>query len=224
MTYIVQRKDRFYVVAYDGIDPLTGRERRRWHPVGNNRGEAEAVAARLDSERDTAPPPTGGPITVGTFLTATWLPQKRRHVLATTAYRYAWFVERYINPAVGDIPLRRLRSDHLDELYESLDVTGGRTGAGRVCHASGSTIYATRTHRCSLPLTSHQGRERAPRPRVPGVHDAHLPAPPARHERGRRRAVRRPRRLLNPVDVYRLRTRQRAGQHVARTRPGRRRR
>lgn len=34
MTYIVQRKDRFYVVAYDGLDPLTGRERRRWHPVG----------------------------------------------------------------------------------------------------------------------------------------------------------------------------------------------
>jgi integrase len=130
MTYIVQRKDRFYVVAYDGIDPLTGRERRRWHPVGNDRVEAEAVAARLDSERDTPPPPTGGPITVGVFLVATWLPQKRRHVRATTAYRYAWFVERYINPAIGDIPLRRLRSDHLDELYESLAVTGGRTGTG----------------------------------------------------------------------------------------------
>ena len=28
MTYIVQRQDRFYVVAYDGIDPLTGREAR----------------------------------------------------------------------------------------------------------------------------------------------------------------------------------------------------
>ena len=33
MTYIVQRKDRFYVVAYDGLDPLTGGERRRWHPL-----------------------------------------------------------------------------------------------------------------------------------------------------------------------------------------------
>jgi hypothetical protein len=32
MTYIVQRNDRFYVVAYDGLDPLTGKERRRWHP------------------------------------------------------------------------------------------------------------------------------------------------------------------------------------------------
>jgi hypothetical protein len=71
MTYIVQRKDRFYVVAYDGLDPLTGRERRRWHPVGHDREEAEAVAARLDSHRETRPAPTGGPITVGCFLTDT---------------------------------------------------------------------------------------------------------------------------------------------------------
>lgn len=55
---------------------------------------------------------------------------KRRHVRATTTYRYARFVERYVNPAVGDIPLRRLRSHHLDGLYESLAATGGRTGDG----------------------------------------------------------------------------------------------
>ena len=38
----MQRQDRFYVVAYDGLDPLTGRERRRWHPVGHNRDEADS--------------------------------------------------------------------------------------------------------------------------------------------------------------------------------------
>ena len=31
MPYIVQRSNRFYVVAYLGQDPITGRERRRWH-------------------------------------------------------------------------------------------------------------------------------------------------------------------------------------------------
>lgn len=58
------------------------------------------------------------------------MPNKRRHVRATTAYRYAWFIDRYISPAIGDIPLRRLRSDHLDGLYEQLATTGGRTGTG----------------------------------------------------------------------------------------------
>ncbi len=43
MSYIVQRKDRFYVVAYNGLDPLTGKERRRWHPVGHDRADAEQL-------------------------------------------------------------------------------------------------------------------------------------------------------------------------------------
>ena len=58
------------------------------------------------------------------------MPHKRRHVRATTAYRYAWFIDRYINPAIGKIPLRRLRADHLDDLYERLATTGGRQGTG----------------------------------------------------------------------------------------------
>ncbi len=127
MSYIVQRQDRFYVVAYDGLDPLTGRERRRWHPVGHDRAEAE----QLDRERDATPAAPTGPVTFGEYLTNTWIPHKRRQVRATTAYRYAWFVDRYINPAVGDIPLRRLRADHLDTLYDTLATTGDGNGAGR---------------------------------------------------------------------------------------------
>lgn len=130
MTYIVQRQDRFYVVAYDGLDPLTGKERRRWHPVGHDRSEAEAVAAGIDRDRPGAAPARGGPIGFGEFLTGTWLPHKRRHVRATTAYRYAWFVERYINPAIGELPLRRLRADHLDAFYETLATSRGRHGTG----------------------------------------------------------------------------------------------
>jgi hypothetical protein len=77
MTYIVQRQDRFYVVDYDGLDPLTGKERRRWHPAGHDRADAEAVAARLDRDRCGTPPAIGGSITVATFLRDTWIPQKR---------------------------------------------------------------------------------------------------------------------------------------------------
>lgn len=128
MTYIVQRQDRFYVVTYDGLDPLTGRERRRWHPAGNDRGDADALAARLDRDAASAPPKLGGSITLAEFLRDTWLPQKRRQVRDTTAYRYSWFVDRYIGPASGDAPLRRLRVDHLDTLYVDLSTTGGRDG------------------------------------------------------------------------------------------------
>jgi integrase len=149
MSYIVQRQDRFYVVAYDGLDPLTGRERRRWHPVGHDRTEAEQLAERLDRERDVAPVPQAGPITLGEFLTNTWIPHKRRQLRATTAYRYAWFVERYIRPALGEVPLRRLRADHLDHLYDTLESTGGRSGQGlapKTVHEVHAVIRASLDH------------------------------------------------------------------------------
>ena len=130
MTYIVQRQSRYYVVAYDGLDPLTGKERRRWHPVGHNRDEAEAICRRLDRDRAAKPEAAGGHVTVTAFLTETWLPRKRREVRATTAYRYAWFIEHYISPAIGNVPLRRLRAHHLDDLYKQLGTTGGRRGDG----------------------------------------------------------------------------------------------
>jgi len=33
MACLVTRNNRFYVVVYDGIDRITGLERRRWHPA-----------------------------------------------------------------------------------------------------------------------------------------------------------------------------------------------
>ena len=36
MSSIVQRKDRYYLVAYDGLDPLSGKERRLWHPSASD--------------------------------------------------------------------------------------------------------------------------------------------------------------------------------------------
>ena len=49
---------------------------------------------------------------------------------ATTGYRYAWFIEHYIAPAIGHVPPTRLRADHLHDLYERLGTTGGRNGDG----------------------------------------------------------------------------------------------
>ncbi|MGH8776999.1 MAG: hypothetical protein ACRDWI_18245 [Jiangellaceae bacterium] len=130
MAYIIQRQDRFYVVAYDGLDPLAGKERRRWHPAGYDRHEAEQMAKRIEADDAGPAPARGGPTALGEFLTDTWLPIKRRHVRTSTANRYSWFVQNYINPAIGHVPLRRLRADHLDGLYDQLGSNGGRYGTG----------------------------------------------------------------------------------------------
>jgi integrase len=50
--YVACKGDRWYAVIYEGLDPVTGRERRRWHAAGNDRANAEKLAARLAGERN----------------------------------------------------------------------------------------------------------------------------------------------------------------------------
>lgn len=72
MSSIVKRNDRFNVVTYNGRDPITGTERRRWHPAGLTRAEAQTIRARVDESRP-ASRPAG---TLGAFMTTTWLASK----------------------------------------------------------------------------------------------------------------------------------------------------
>jgi len=39
-----------YAIFYAEVDPMTGRERRRWHPAGTDRNETCEMAARLAAQ------------------------------------------------------------------------------------------------------------------------------------------------------------------------------
>jgi hypothetical protein len=80
MAYIIERNERFYVVAYDGTDVRTGRERRHWHPAGRCRADAEAIAAHLTSARRGERERTTSALTVEGFLLDTWMPRGRREL------------------------------------------------------------------------------------------------------------------------------------------------
>lgn len=130
MAYIVQRKDRFYVVTYDGTHPATGRERRRWHPAGHSRTDAEAIAARVGSAATAEHAVVTEQLTLGRYLTERWMPRRRQRLQPTTAHRYEWMIDNYIEPALGSMPLRSLHAEHLDRFYTELLATGGRHGTG----------------------------------------------------------------------------------------------
>ena len=49
--YVRRRGDRYYAVIYEGRDPVTGRERRTWHPAGTDEAEAERLAKKLAAPR-----------------------------------------------------------------------------------------------------------------------------------------------------------------------------
>jgi hypothetical protein len=106
--YVVAKGDRFYAVIYEGIDPITGRERRRWHPAGTDRDEAERLAIVRAAEANQNA--KGAGLSVGRYLLHTWLPAKRINLRPSTWHGYARNVELHIVPRVGRIPLRRLRA------------------------------------------------------------------------------------------------------------------
>ncbi len=117
--YVTRKGDRWYAVIYEGMDSVTGRERRTWHAAGPDRADAERLAARLAGEcngrRDEV-----RSLTLGAYLTRRWLPGKKVVLAASTYAGYRRNVERHIVPALGRIALRRLRPHHLEAFYATL--------------------------------------------------------------------------------------------------------
>ncbi|NOY56292.1 MAG: hypothetical protein GXP34_09945 [Actinobacteria bacterium] len=73
---VAAKGDRWYAVIYEGLDPVTGKERRTWHPAGTNRQDAERLAARLAREVNGRND-EGRALTFGAYLTTRWLPGKK---------------------------------------------------------------------------------------------------------------------------------------------------
>jgi hypothetical protein len=74
--YVACKRGRWYAVIYEGLDPVTGRERRRWHPAGTDRAKAERLAARLAAE-EQGRADAARALTFGSYLTGQWLPAKK---------------------------------------------------------------------------------------------------------------------------------------------------
>jgi len=101
--YIAQRRGRFYAVIYAGLDPVTGRERRTWHPAGTNRAAAERLAERLAAEKRGRADAVRS-LTFGAYLTGQWLPGKKLQLAASTYRGYERNVQRHILPTLGQSP------------------------------------------------------------------------------------------------------------------------
>lgn len=117
--YVAQRRGRFYAVIYQGRDPITGRELRRWHPAGTDRAEAETLARTLAAEEHRRSDATRS-LTFGAYLTNHWLPAKKLQ-LATSTYRgYERNVQLHGLPTLGRVALRKLGYQQIEGLYDRL--------------------------------------------------------------------------------------------------------
>jgi integrase len=117
--YVTKKGNRWYAVIYEGLDPVTGCERRRWHAAGTSRADAERLAARLAKQRNGRNS-AGRSLPFGAYLPRQWLPGKRVNLATSTYDGYRRKIERHILPALGRVPIRRVRAEQLETLYESM--------------------------------------------------------------------------------------------------------
>jgi len=101
-----------------GRDPLTGRRRQRSKVVHGGRRHAERALAQMVAEvAAESTPGTEAPLSV---LLERWLAQAERDLSPSTVAEYRRLADVRVIPAIGDMPLHRLTSGHLDGLYVAL--------------------------------------------------------------------------------------------------------
>lgn len=145
---VARNGDRWYAVVYEGLDPVTGKERRSWHPAGPDREKAEVLAARLAADMNGRDDEVRT-LSFGAYLTGQWLPGKKINLAESTWDGYRRKIDRHIHPAIGHVRIRRLRSHHLEGLYDRmLHPTDDHRALCAEDGAGGSSHHQRRRPRC----------------------------------------------------------------------------
>lgn len=175
--YVAKKRNRYYAVIYEGLDPITGKELRTWHRAGTNKADAEKLARRLASEVEGRNDDTRS-LTLGAYLTTQWLPGKKITLAESTWHGYRRKIERHILPVLGPVPIRRLKVTQTRSAVrvEAPPDRPQRQGAGTKDRAGDSShhsrfarrrratrdVEAKRRHRRSRPEAAVDPQTRSP--------------------------------------------------------------
>jgi integrase len=119
---VFRRGDRYRVIVYAGIDPVTGRQRRVTGTADTPR-EAVKLRARLLTEVGQGKHKGGGKMTVAELLERYVRQLEAAEKSRTTIDRVCSAAET-INPRIGRLEVTRLDDDVLNDLYDDLKAHG----------------------------------------------------------------------------------------------------
>ena len=123
----VQKKgNRWYAVVYDGVNPATGKYRRRWVSAGTRRGDAEKLLAELVNRSHRGETVVSEKVTLGDYLCTRWLPVQRARLRTSTFESYRRSIELHVIPALGGRPLDKLTVEDIDVFYAGLLLNGDK--------------------------------------------------------------------------------------------------
>src|SRR5262249_6815617 len=127
--HIRRRGEHTWELKFDtGTDPLTGKRRTRYASFKGTKRQAEIELARLIAEHaaGTGVDPTKA--TVGEILSAWLVDWAKQNVSTLTFQGYDMIVRCYVVPRIGHVPVQKLKSQHLQSLYATLQREGGVDG------------------------------------------------------------------------------------------------
>jgi integrase len=116
-------KDTWTLTVEAGRDPATGRRKQKFRTVRGTEREADTALARFVAEVDMGVDVEPSRLTVATYL-GEWLDRQALKVEAgslkrRTFERYRELVRLHANPAIGVIPLGKLRAVHVERAYQA---------------------------------------------------------------------------------------------------------
>lgn len=131
---IRRKRQSWEVRVYAGRDPVTGRERYVSRSVPAKPGQTKPPRAVTDLESllkvQVRQGHHGGTDARVRDLLGAWLAQTERDLSPWTVNGYRGIIDRYLNPNLGDLAVRRLTPAKIERLYDDLRTSGGRNGTG----------------------------------------------------------------------------------------------
>lgn len=113
-------RNSWTVVVDMGRDPTTGKRKQLWRSVRGTRRDAEGLLVQLLHLRDGGIDIFPGKVTVADYLQR-WLEDYARPKTAPKTYEgYAQIIRCHLVPALGAIPLAKLRPQHVQAYYSRM--------------------------------------------------------------------------------------------------------
>ena len=122
--YLRERKNKngsrsWQIVIEDERDPVTGKRTRHYKTVNGTKKQAEALKLKMMAEIDS-----GGIVTASAMKTGDWMREWLKlylpNIEATTRDSYRDKIENYIEPILGNIPLKALKTSNVQSWVNEL--------------------------------------------------------------------------------------------------------
>ena len=166
------RKSILWYVVIDAPRGADGKRRQRWHGGFDTRKMAEAVRARLVTQLMSGTYILPSPIPLSEWLDNDWLPAHRSRIKRSTARAYESAIRLHVAPHIGGVELGKLTPRLLNELYQTLLVSGRCDGTGGLCPSTVRGIHLIihkalqDAHEVGLISNNPASKAKPPRPRA----------------------------------------------------------